>query len=78
LVGGIQKGIKMGVNYGLDKVRFVSPVKVGSRIRLRGVLKNVEDIAAPVGTSTKQKSTPPTPTAAAISGVANTVEVYSC
>ncbi|MBP7335281.1 MaoC family dehydratase [Niveispirillum sp.] len=25
--------IQMGVNYGLDRVRFVSPVRVGSRIR---------------------------------------------
>src|SRR5579859_7853961 len=30
-------GISMGVNYGLDKLRFPSPVKVGSRIRLGGV-----------------------------------------
>ncbi len=35
-------GLVMGVNYGFDKVRFVSPVKVGSRIRLRSVLANVE------------------------------------
>src|SRR3954464_15871221 len=28
-------GIVMGVNYGFDKVRFVSPVKVNSRIRLQ-------------------------------------------
>ena len=32
----------MGVNYGLDKVRFVSPVPVGARIRLRSVVSNVE------------------------------------
>src|SRR3546814_8758575 len=30
--------MKMGVNYGLDKVRFPSPVKVGSRIRGKGEL----------------------------------------
>lgn len=30
--------MKMGVNYGCDKVRFPSPVKVGSRIRGRGDL----------------------------------------
>ncbi len=35
-------GLVMGVNYGFDKVRFISPVKVGSRIRLRSVLANVE------------------------------------
>ena len=32
---------KMGMNYGLDKVRFLQPVAVGSRIRGRGVLKSV-------------------------------------
>ena len=26
---------RMGVNYGLNKVRFVSPVPVGSRLRAR-------------------------------------------
>ena len=35
-------GVMMGVNYGFDKVRFVNPVKVGSRIRVRAVLSNVE------------------------------------
>jgi acyl dehydratase len=28
------EGVKMGVNYGLDKVRFPSPVRVGSKVRL--------------------------------------------
>lgn len=37
------KGSKMGVNYGLNKVRFLTPVPVGSRIRTRGVLSNVEE-----------------------------------
>jgi acyl dehydratase len=37
------KGAKMGVNYGLNKVRFLTPVPVGSRIRTRGVLSNVEE-----------------------------------
>ena len=35
-------GILMGVNYGFDKVRFVAPVKVGSRIRAASVLKAVD------------------------------------
>src|SRR3982751_6808939 len=35
-------GILMGVNYGFDKVRFVSPVKVGSRIRASSVLASVD------------------------------------
>ena len=29
------EGVVMGVNYGFDKVRFVTPVKVDSRIRAR-------------------------------------------
>jgi acyl dehydratase len=33
-----------GINYGSDRVRFTSPVQVGSRIRLRQKLKQVEDI----------------------------------
>ena len=32
----------MGVNYGCDKVRFPSPVKVGSRVRGRGEVVSVE------------------------------------
>ena len=35
-------GIVMGVNYGFEKVRFVNPVKVGSRIRASAVLTSVD------------------------------------
>lgn len=35
-------GIVMGVNYGFDKVRFISPVKVGSKIRCSSVLAAVD------------------------------------
>jgi acyl dehydratase len=38
-------GIKLAVNYGLNRVRFASPVKVGSRLRARFVLAAVDDIA---------------------------------
>ena len=31
------EGILMGINYGFNKVRFINPVKVGSRIRARAV-----------------------------------------
>ncbi len=34
------KGVVMGVNYGFDKVRFVSPVPSGSRIRATSTLKD--------------------------------------
>ncbi|HUP84339.1 MAG TPA: MaoC family dehydratase [Acidimicrobiales bacterium] len=36
------EGLIMGVNYGFDKVRFVSPVKSGSKVRASGVTKSVE------------------------------------
>jgi acyl dehydratase len=36
------EGVLMGINYGFNRVRFVSPVKVGSRIRARAVTSNVE------------------------------------
>ena len=36
------EGVAMGINYGFNKVRFVNPVKVGSRIRARAVTANVE------------------------------------
>ncbi|WP_415953412.1 MaoC family dehydratase [Streptomyces sp. KLOTTS4A1] len=37
-------GISMSVNYGLDKVRFPSPVRVGAKIRLHGTVGTVEEI----------------------------------
>ncbi|MFI6105554.1 MaoC family dehydratase [Streptomyces sp. NPDC093595] len=37
------EGMRMGVNYGTNKVRFPSPVPVGSRLRATAVLKGVED-----------------------------------
>jgi acyl dehydratase len=33
-----------GVNYGSNKVRFITPVQAGARIRLRQRIANVEDI----------------------------------
>jgi len=37
-------GISMGINYGLDKLRFPAPVKVGSKIRLGGTVAQVDDV----------------------------------
>ena len=37
-------GVKMGVNYGLNKLRFPSPVPVGSKVRAKGKLLGVEDV----------------------------------
>ena len=36
------EGMKMGVNYGWNRVRFMSPVPVGARIRTAGKIKSVE------------------------------------
>lgn len=36
------EGFAMGINYGFNKVRFINPVKVGSRIRARAVTTDVE------------------------------------
>ena len=38
-------GFRMGVNYGANKVRFMSPVPVGAKLRLGVTLLAVEDIA---------------------------------
>ena len=37
-----REGVVMGINYGFEKVRFVNPVKVGSKVRASSVLKAVE------------------------------------
>ena len=42
--GGLPiSGAKMGVNYGLDRVRFPSPVPAGSRVRARRKLLDVTE-----------------------------------
>ena len=40
----VQGDFKMGINYGLNRLRFVSPVPAGSRIRARFTLQAVEDV----------------------------------
>ncbi len=37
-------GVRMGINYGLNRVRFVSPVPAGARIRGRFTLSALEEI----------------------------------
>jgi acyl dehydratase len=39
---------KFGVNYGANKVRFPSPVPVGSELRMGVTIANVEDVAGGV------------------------------
>jgi acyl dehydratase len=44
------RGFDMGVNYGVDKVRFPAPVIVGSRIRGGGELIDVTDVKGGIQT----------------------------
>jgi acyl dehydratase len=46
LAGSLVKveGVRMGINYGLNKVRFPSPVRVGSRIRAVSKNVSVDDV----------------------------------
>jgi acyl dehydratase len=41
----VPEGLKMAVNYGLDRVRFLAPVKSGQRVRGRFVLDSAEEKA---------------------------------
>ncbi|MEO6881514.1 MAG: MaoC family dehydratase [Mycobacteriaceae bacterium] len=38
------EGTKLGVNYGMNKVRFPAPVPVGSRVRATAVLSEVTEV----------------------------------
>jgi acyl dehydratase len=44
-------GFSMALNYGLDKLRFPSPVPVGSKLRLSAKLAAVADVAGGVQTT---------------------------
>ncbi len=48
------EGLAMGVNYGLNKVRFPNPVKVDSRVRARRTLSSV-DLVGPNAVQLTQK-----------------------
>lgn len=39
----VPEGLKMAVNYGLDSVRFIQPVKVNSRVRLSAKVVDVSE-----------------------------------
>ncbi|BBG05181.1 MULTISPECIES: MaoC family dehydratase [Pseudonocardia] len=45
-------GVKMGVNYGLNKVRFTAPVPVGSRVRAKVELVDIADVSGGVQLTT--------------------------
>jgi acyl dehydratase len=40
----IKQGVRLGVNYGLNRVRFVSPVRAGSNIRARITLQSQTEV----------------------------------
>lgn len=42
------EGVKMGVNYGTNKVRFMAPVPVGAKLRVGASLASAEEIAGGV------------------------------
>ena len=42
-IGVIPDGTRQAINFGLDKLRFLTPVKAGARIRMRVTLLAVED-----------------------------------
>ncbi|MCW2718001.1 MaoC family dehydratase [Pseudonocardia sp.] len=46
-------GVKMGINYGLNKVRFTSPLPVGSKVRGNVELVDVADVTGGVQLTTK-------------------------
>src|SRR3984957_14442639 len=50
LLGGVMKvdGVSMGVNYGTNKVRFTSPVPVGSEVRAGATLATVDEVSGGV------------------------------
>jgi acyl dehydratase len=42
---GIEENMRMGVNYGLNRLRFVSPVRSGAKVRARFKLLSMKDVA---------------------------------
>jgi len=50
LLGGVMhvENVKMGVNYGTNKVRFTNPVPVGAEIRAGATLASIEDVTGGV------------------------------
>jgi len=39
-----QRGMRMGINYGWDRVRFPAPVPAGSRVRASAELRSVDEL----------------------------------
>ncbi len=47
------EGISMGINYGAEKVRFPSPVPVGSKLRGRGEILDAKEVPGGVQATTR-------------------------
>src|SRR5688572_22968299 len=39
-----QRGVKLGINYGFDKVRFPAPVPAGGRVRCKAEIVSVDEL----------------------------------
>jgi acyl dehydratase len=46
------EGVSSKVNYGLDRVRFTSPVPVGSRVRMHSIIESVDEVKGGVQIAT--------------------------
>ncbi len=46
------EGVSMGINYGVNRVRFPQPVLVGSRLRASGTLTSAEELPGGAGVQT--------------------------
>lgn len=44
-IGALPEGTAAAFNYGLDKVRFITPVKAGARVRMRTTMLSFEEKA---------------------------------
>jgi acyl dehydratase len=42
------EGVRMGINYGVNKVRFPAPLPVGSKVRAHGEVLSVEEVTGGV------------------------------
>jgi acyl dehydratase len=51
--GILPEGVHMTINYGLDRVRFISPVPSGSRVRARSKVMEVKEVTGGVQVKTE-------------------------
>ncbi len=51
------QGMAMAINYGLDKVRFINPVRVGKRVRLTRKLLSADLVAGGAAVQLKYQTT---------------------